>query len=77
MAATQNTHTLAEVDEGGQGLEPGLGVVGPDQQPLQGQAALHHEVHPLVLLHLQLGHTKTHTHTLYFQPFAMKYREAG
>lgn len=46
--------TLAEVDEGGQRLQPHLGVVHPDQEPPQGQAVLGASGRALLVLHLQL-----------------------
>lgn len=50
----KKTPTLAEVDKGGQRLQPNLGVVHPHQEPSQGQAVLRTRGRALLVLHLQL-----------------------
>lgn len=49
---------MAEVDESGEGFEAHFGVVHPDQQPPEGQAALGPNGHALFILHLQLQQTQ-------------------
>lgn len=55
-------HTLAEVDEGGQCLQPHLGVVHPNQEPSESQTVLRARGHALLVLHLQLQQMSKHPH---------------